>query len=162
MRGLYRAVLSGNFEWVKRIVEKNKDEDINERDGSGKSALHYAAEKGYFEKDCFGKTPLHYADRNGHSQVVNFLKGIENLFLAVKGRNPGGIKGVINAHDEYGKTPLHYTVEKGYLDMVKILLEKGADINAKDNNGKTPLHYATEKGYIEAVNYFIEKGANTD
>ncbi len=35
-----------------------------------------------------------------------------------------------------GWTPLMYAAEGGSLDIVKLLLNKGADIKAKDNDGK--------------------------
>jgi len=37
----------------------------------------------------------------------------------------------VNARDDYGRTPLHYASIYGIVDVVKFLVEKGADINAK-------------------------------
>lgn len=34
----------------------------------------------------------------------------------------------------------------GYMDVVRILVEYGADINAKDQSGNTPLHAAAKYG----------------
>ena len=33
---------------------------------------------------------------------------------------------------QFQQTPLHTAVQRGHIDVVKILLTKGADINAKD------------------------------
>jgi len=68
----------------------------------------------------------------------------------------------VNIRDKDGKTLLHYAAQKGYLDVIKLLLEKGADINAKDKDGKTPLHDAiiySGKSY-ELITFLIEKGAD--
>ena len=46
------------------------------------------------------------------------------------------------------------------LDIIKLLIKKGADINAKTIWGKTPLYCATETGFIEAVPLLINKGAD--
>ena len=50
--------------------------------------------------------------------------------------------------------------ERGHLDIVKCLIEKGADVNAKDEDEETALHLASEEGHLEIVQYLIEKGAD--
>jgi len=45
------------------------------------------------------------------------------------------------------------------LDLVKFLIEKGADFNAKDNNGETLLHKAAYGDKLDVVKLLIEKGA---
>ena len=57
-------------------------------------------------------------------------------------------------------TPLHLAVGSGNLDMVKFLVEKGADINAKRADQGTPLHWACSAGFTECVMYLIEHGAS--
>jgi ankyrin repeat domain-containing protein 17 len=43
----------------------------------------------------------------------------------------------------------------GFLDVVKILLSKGASINLGQS---TPLMEASQEGHIELVQYLIENG----
>ncbi|WP_054849042.1 ankyrin repeat domain-containing protein [Vulcanisaeta sp. JCM 14467] len=67
----------------------------------------------------------------------------------------------VNVKDPtYGMTPLHYAVLGNRLDIVKYLIENGADINARDNTGKTPLHFAAKNGYLDIVKYLIENKAD--
>ena len=40
------------------------------------------------------------------------------------------------------RTPLHATTEATDVEMVKVLIESGADVNIADKDGHTPLHYA--------------------
>ncbi len=40
---------------------------------------------------------------------------------------------------QYGLTALHYAVRGGKLPLIKLLLERGADLGALDDNGLTPL-----------------------
>lgn len=40
----------------------------------------------------------------------------------------------------------------GKLDVVKLLLENGADINIQDDDGSTALMCAAEHGYLDIVN----------
>ena len=41
-----------------------------------------------------------------------------------------------------GDTPLLWAIAMGYYDIVKFLIDNGADVNAKDKTGWTPLHQA--------------------
>jgi hypothetical protein len=43
------------------------------------------------------------------------------------------------------------------LDIVKYLLEEGADINAKSNDGKTMLHFAAANFSIDVVKLLVEE-----
>ena len=49
-----------------------------------------------------------------------------------------------------GGTPLGRACNGGYIDVVKVLLQYGADINCT-MNGKTALEIATRKGHTEIV-----------
>ena len=48
-----------------------------------------------------------------------------------------------------GKTPLHVACMKGHIDVVKALIENGADVNIKDGDIKTGLDIAREKNHLE-------------
>ena len=44
-----------------------------------------------------------------------------------------------NAIDEFGNTPLHYALYYGHVDVVKLLLESGANLHYCNHTGKTPV-----------------------
>ena len=48
------------------------------------------------------------------------------------------------------KTALHSAAEFGHAKVVKLLLQRGADLGATDRDGKTPLHLAGDTGQIGA------------
>ena len=48
------------------------------------------------------------------------------------------------------------------LEVVKCLIENGAKINVKDHNDNTPLHFNSRHGKLEIVKYLIENGAKID
>lgn len=48
------------------------------------------------------------------------------------------------------------------LDIVELLIEKGAKVNAKTKYNWTPLIYATRLGNLNIVKLLIEKGAEVN
>ncbi len=65
----------------------------------------------------------------------------------------------IDAKDNNGWTALHYAVQQGRVEMVKLLLDKGASIDDEGRNGWTDLQFAVFKGYIEIISILLDKGA---
>ena len=48
----------------------------------------------------------------------------------------------------------------GHLAIVKLLVEKGADVNAKHFSGETALRMAAGEGHVEVVRLLLEKSAD--
>jgi len=44
-----------------------------------------------------------------------------------------------NAIDEFGNTPLNYALHYGHVNVIKLLLESGANSQCPNRTGKTPL-----------------------
>jgi ankyrin repeat protein len=61
-----------------------------------------------------------------------------------------------------GDTALHKAASNDKLEIVELLLQKGADIEAKDKYGYTVLHKAARYSKLEIVNLLLEKGANIE
>lgn len=61
--------------------------------------------------------------------------------------------------DSTGSTPLHLAAAGGHLDVVKLLLEHGADINAMDRGRSTPLIAALRNKHRELADFLMSKGA---
>jgi ankyrin repeat protein len=54
-----------------------------------------------------------------------------------------------------GQTALMLAVSHGKKDMVKLLLDCGADINAQDEDGSTALMCASEHGHTDIVKVLL-------
>ncbi|TKZ32334.1 ankyrin repeat domain-containing protein [Brachyspira catarrhinii] len=62
----------------------------------------------------------------------------------------------INFQDENGKTPLIIAVIKGNKDIVRALINAGADLNIKDNDNKTALDYAENNNFEEIKKIILD------
>ena len=65
----------------------------------------------------------------------------------------------MNAVDEYDWTALYGAAQYGHIDVVKALIEVGADVNYSDCDGNTPLTRAVANGHADIVKALIEAGA---
>lgn len=59
-------------------------------------------------------------------------------------------------------TALTKAVESNFIDIVKMLVEAGADINAAGKDSFPPLYVAANKGYIEVVKYLLKNKADVE
>ena len=59
-----------------------------------------------------------------------------------------------------GWTPLHYAATSGHLAIMELLLEHHAFIDAESPNGTTPLMMAAHYGTPAAVKLLLEAGAD--
>lgn len=132
-----------SFKWTGKRSAKNVDADtfvdacergdidfVREALKNNKS-LANASEKGNY-------TALMGAARNGHTDVAKLL--IDN------GAN-------VNAMNEYRTIPLMFAVGDldDYPNMVRLLLEAGADVNLTDCSGNTSLDLAQIGGLEKSI-----------
>jgi ankyrin repeat protein len=62
-----------------------------------------------------------------------------------------------------GQTPLSWAARNRHEAVVKLLLEKGAELETKDkDNSRTPLSWAAENGHEAVVKLLLEKGAELE
>ena len=57
----------------------------------------------------------------------------------------------INAQGRYRATALHIAAKIGSEDMVKLLLDNGADAKLSDIEDSTPLHVAAHEGHAGVI-----------
>ncbi|MGH7451925.1 MAG: ankyrin repeat domain-containing protein, partial [bacterium] len=66
----------------------------------------------------------------------------------------------VNAKFRYNATALSYAADRGHLEVVKVLIEHGAELNIKDTfYNSPPLAWAAYNGHTDVVKFLLEKGA---
>ncbi|XP_065290049.1 KN motif and ankyrin repeat domain-containing protein 2 isoform X3 [Dermacentor albipictus] len=129
--------------------------------------------------DVNGNTAIHYAVSHGNFDAVSIL--LDSKVCDVSKQNKAGytcimlvslaeIKndthrlvvqrlfqlGDVNAKAmQNGQTALMLAASHGRLEMIKLLLDAGAEPNVQDNDGSTALMCAAEHGYIEIVRVLL-------
>jgi hypothetical protein len=79
--------------------------------------------------------------------------GLARTLLAANA-NPN-IAGIV-----FKQTPLLVSTYNGYTEIVKILLDAGAQTDVRSTNGATPLHFAVQKGHTQIVKDLLAAGAD--
>lgn len=66
----------------------------------------------------------------------------------------------VNAADASGRTALHMASANGHTDVMRMLLDAGANTEHRNDSGNTPLHWACVGGHAEAVRLLLRHGGD--
>ena len=94
-----------------------------------------------------GSKTLHQLARDGDTETIK-------LWFA-ESRQDDPIK-FINKLDEKKLSPLHYAARHSNIEVMKLLVENGADINKLGDDNMTPLHYTARYSYNNITTTLIQ------
>lgn len=159
----FTALMWAAHEGYESVVEilLGAGAEQNLQTGHGFTALMWAGQEGYHKVACLllehganvflvnfdGETALTLAGKKGHDRIVELLRPMYDR----SGRS----------RNEKGDTLLMHAAYNGLVNMVKELLDSGAEINCTNDDGKTALICASCKGHEGIVELLIARGANT-
>ena len=132
---------------------------IKQKDGTGNTVLHYAAEWQY--KDAISGLVMKGADISAKN-----ANGETPLFSAVKTNNPAIIQTVVDCgadikeRDNLGSTAMHTAVRWDAPDSINKLISLGINVNAQNTAGKSPLAEAVVAGKYEIAKQLLASGAD--
>ena len=64
--------------------------------------------------------------------------------------------------DKNNRTALYIASKFNYTDIVRLLLQRGANVDIKDKENRTALYIASKFKHIEIVNLLLQSGANVN
>jgi ankyrin repeat protein len=73
-----------------------------------------------------------------------------------------GYRAHLNDADSLGNDPLIWAAKKGYENVVRLLVNKGANLATRNSDGVTALYRAAANGHSAVVQYLAENGASID
>ena len=127
--------------------------------------------------DPDGNTILMIAARLGHTELVSDLiarkasltrqtkTGDTALMMACLGNHLDVVKMLVSAgapvESGHGWQPLHYAAFGGSVDIVRYLLDKGAEKNALAPNSYTPLMLAVRESKLDTARALLLEDADT-
>lgn len=177
------ASIKRHLEIVKVLVENGADLNINGMFDN--TALITASQKGYFEivkvlveggadvniRNRDDKTAL---ECSATDEIWDYLEAKTNdidltksLCNFIERNNLGKVKYLVekrgaDINDYWNGAPLWRASRGGHLEIVKYLVEHGANVNAKDSYNDVALAIASECGHLEVVKYLLANGAIID
>ncbi|XP_076074995.1 ankyrin repeat and KH domain-containing protein 1-like isoform X3 [Mytilus galloprovincialis] len=157
---LMEAASGGYVDIVKLLISHGAD--VNAQSSAGNTPLHYAACGGYEDVvqvliEAGANVEQH--NENGHTPLMESASaghvGVARILL-----NAGA---GINTHsNEFKESALTLACYKGHLEMVKFLLEAGADQEHKTDEMHTALMEASMDGHVEVARLLLDSGAQVN
>lgn len=96
-------------------------------------------------------------DDKGHSSLISICIDGNILWLQdyITKYDKHTLQQHINFRAQNGKTALYVSCSQGYSDIVRMLLEHGADPNISLNDGTTPLMIACQKNHQGCIYHLL-------
>ncbi|UYV82179.1 EHMT1 [Cordylochernes scorpioides] len=93
-----------------------------------------------------GMTSLHLAAREGDVEICKLLLDTAKLN--------------VNIQDDGGWTPIVWASEHRHIDVIRLLLSRGADPTIRDNEENTALHWSSYSGSLEISHILLDCGCD--
>ncbi|XP_061191259.1 ankyrin repeat domain-containing protein 17-like isoform X1 [Saccostrea echinata] len=157
---LMEAASGGYVDIVKLLI--THDADVNAQSSAGNTPLHYAACGGFedvVQELIEAGANVEQHNENGHTPLMESASaghvGVARILLAAGAG--------INTHsNEFKESALTLACYKGHLEMVKFLLEAGADQEHKTDEMHTALMEASMDGHVEVARLLLDSGAQVN
>ncbi len=167
---LIQAIKDRKFKMVEDLLSRGADPTTESKSGQFPAGLVADAELDSYDDSCSGLellvkygVDLTALDNHGRS-VLNYIQGDYEFY----NRNWSGTMKYLVEHGVNvnipgifdGMTPLMAAVRKGSCELVKLILEHGADINAQDKKGQCAIMDALSGGNEKIIDLLLQYNPN--
>ncbi len=156
---LHWAVENNHLPMVQLLVEQGTPIDARRGDGRTPALIALFGVNRYWGREDKPEI-LQYLLAHGaeHSLLIAAASGNSERVTQLLRQDPAQA----NAADPIGRRPLSGAAEAGYLEIVRLLLEAGADPNARELicQGGWSLYSTSREGHYEIAALLLEYGAN--
>jgi ankyrin repeat protein len=166
---LWIASSAGKLDMVKFFIDNGAD--VNAVAKNGSTALYIAAQRGHFDvcrhlilegADIFLKkdgewTPLTVAAFNGFLNICELLIATAIAEVGEDDNDDDILDDKLAIEYIDDSRALSSACAQGHLDVVKMLVQWGADLNKPDSNGYTPLAAASNNGHVQIVKFLLNE-----
>lgn len=146
---LILAAIHGHTHVIQYLIKQGVD--LNIMDAEGKTALLHAIIHNHFD---IANILIH----NRANLDLPYMPEESNLDVIDFGINDLNEEHMIEPLTM--ETPLIYAAVNGYVDIVKALIDHGANLEAANEHGETALYQAAVNGHQEIVSLLLDKGAD--
>ncbi|MEO7717595.1 MAG: ankyrin repeat domain-containing protein [Capsulimonas sp.] len=173
----HTPLLSALFQGLEAVAAVVVDAGarVDVRAAYSETALHIAARKRLLRiipllvkagadlesRNEFGETALQVALGEGYDDAARIL-----LEAGAKNEAPINMKIVPNAIGWMRRTPLHEAAQVGNKELVRTLIDNGADVHMRDDKGNTALHYGVSadqrQNVVPITEMLISAGADVN
>ena len=159
-RPLFHAALWRREDVVRLLLEAGAD--LAAHDGY---VLHYAGEVP--NNKAIVSLLVQYGALDAHVRPTDDLS--RQFLAAVFVADTGRVRSLLARHphlaitpDGRGDQPIHHASRNGDTEIVRLLVEHGADVNAKNPRGHTVLYCAGGHGHLDSLLLLLKEGADSD
>ncbi|MCG8340138.1 MAG: ankyrin repeat domain-containing protein [Cytophagales bacterium] len=146
---LQELIKRGELKELRKCLTEGAEDVVNSTDDWGMNLVHWVAEHGHLEAlNLLLATGCVNVNQPVGPPKGNILKS--RVFLEAQGET---------IESNQGMSPLQLAAENGHLNVVKVLVENGAEIDARDCPRRTSLQLAAENGHLNVVRFLLENNA---
>lgn len=113
-------------------------------------------------RNSVGDTILLHLCRTGNKECAPFIRQLLDRGAKIEERRRYSDRSVGGGSQYRGPTPLLSASEVRCIEIVSLLVERGANIEATDPMGCTPLLLAASNRQSETVGYLLQRGAKVN